>query len=165
MLLAINFNSSSFFFTSEYGIIQNMNSQQAVFTWLLPSFKEKYKKIHEPKKKNLHVPSCDSSRSMFAVPPWLECLFYDHFSNLYSLQNTCQICYPNYLLSLLYPPTCETTPCAIKAQVCFENHHIKKDWFSSWKCQTSACNAQLHFSGAVKFKKEPQPWHISDTSW
>lgn len=35
--------------------------------------------------------------------------------------------------------------------------HIKENWFSSWKCQTSAYNTQLWFSETAKFKKSHRP--------
>lgn len=38
-----------------------------------------------------------------------------------------------------------------------QKQHIKQDWFSSWKYQISAYNAQLHFSETAKLKKSHRP--------
>lgn len=35
--------------------------------------------------------------------------------------------------------------------------NIKENLFSSWKCQTSACNTQICFSETTKFKKSHRP--------
>lgn len=121
-----------------------------MFSLLVSNFKKKYKLV--PLGSYLRQQQINV---WFAI--CLEYLLNHHFFNLYSLQNTCQICYPNYSVSMSYPQTCEATTSAIRAQVLFEKHHIKEDWFSSWKCQTSACNAQLHFSETVKFKKSHTP--------
>jgi len=59
----------------------------------------------------------------------------------------CPCCIPKHVKPLLVQSKC----------VLFEKHHIKEDWFSSRKCQTSAYNAQLHFSETAKFRKSHRP--------
>lgn len=123
---------------------------QAVFTLLVPSFLKKYKLM-----------ALGSYLWQQQIDVWfaicLEYLLYHHFLSLYSLQNTCQTCYPDYPVSALRPQTRGTTTCASKVHVLFEKHHIKADWFSSGKCQTSAHNVQLHFSETAKFRKSQRP--------